>query len=166
MYLLPTAPLRPPSLSRRLEDDFARHYFDQLLDAVEHCHARGVCHRDIKVGNEMDDFLPAKTAATSMALCSFIYFSVHLFWPSPPSSPLPVRCGAVRTRVSVYSRCTYTLRCMFSVQQAGYVDVPAGGSHSKNYLPVQFLGRIYYYTSVVSNKALALLITQRAAFVY
>lgn len=35
----------------RLDDGVARHYFGQLLDAIEHCHARGVCHRDIKVSN-------------------------------------------------------------------------------------------------------------------
>lgn len=32
----------------RLGDDLARRYFGQLLDAIEHCHSRGVCHRDIK----------------------------------------------------------------------------------------------------------------------
>eukprot|EP00904_Undaria_pinnatifida_P007786 jgi/Undpi1/4137/HiC_scaffold_16.g07504.m1 len=33
----------------RISEGVARHYFGQLLSAVEHCHSRGVCHRDIKV---------------------------------------------------------------------------------------------------------------------
>eukprot|EP00752_Nemacystus_decipiens_P012663 g11217.t1 len=39
----------------RLNDDSARYYFAQLLDAVEHCHARGVCHRNIKPENVLLD---------------------------------------------------------------------------------------------------------------
>lgn len=35
---------------QRLEDENLVHlYFRQLLDAIEHCHSRGICHRDIKV---------------------------------------------------------------------------------------------------------------------
>lgn len=37
------------TMNGRLDDNWARRYFGQLLDAVEHCHQRGVCHRDIKV---------------------------------------------------------------------------------------------------------------------
>lgn len=33
----------------RLKEDEARKYFQQLICAVDYCHSRGVCHRDLKV---------------------------------------------------------------------------------------------------------------------
>ncbi|XLS93880.1 hypothetical protein HN51_069888, partial [Arachis hypogaea] len=32
----------------RLKEDEARKYFQQLICAVDYCHSRGVCHRDLK----------------------------------------------------------------------------------------------------------------------
>jgi serine/threonine protein kinase len=33
----------------RLEESESRKYFQQLVDAVAHCHCKGVYHRDLKV---------------------------------------------------------------------------------------------------------------------
>lgn len=33
----------------KLEESVARRHFQQLVDGVEYCHRRGVCHRDLKV---------------------------------------------------------------------------------------------------------------------
>ncbi len=33
----------------KLQENVARRYFQQLVDGVEYCHRRGVCHRDLKV---------------------------------------------------------------------------------------------------------------------
>lgn len=33
----------------RLEEKEARKYFQQFIDAVGHCHSKGVYHRDLKV---------------------------------------------------------------------------------------------------------------------
>ncbi|CAI0399495.1 unnamed protein product [Linum tenue] len=39
----------------RLKEDAARKYFQQLINAVEFCHSRGVYHRDIKPENQLLD---------------------------------------------------------------------------------------------------------------
>lgn len=39
----------------RLKEDVARHYFQQLISAVDFCHSRGVYHRDLKPENLMLD---------------------------------------------------------------------------------------------------------------
>ncbi|KAK7318809.1 hypothetical protein RJT34_03516 [Clitoria ternatea] len=39
----------------RLQEDIARKYFQQMISAVEFCHARGVFHRDIKPENLLLD---------------------------------------------------------------------------------------------------------------
>ncbi|KAH9731300.1 CBL-interacting serine/threonine-protein kinase 9 [Citrus sinensis] len=36
----------------RLKEDEARRYFQQLINAVDYCHSRGVFHRDLKVLND------------------------------------------------------------------------------------------------------------------
>ncbi|CAH8362424.1 unnamed protein product [Eruca vesicaria subsp. sativa] len=39
----------------RLRDDVARRYFQQLINAVDYCHSRGVYHRDLKPENLLLD---------------------------------------------------------------------------------------------------------------
>lgn len=41
------------SCVKKLSEQEARKLFQQLIDAVDYCHARGVYHRDLKVSNIM-----------------------------------------------------------------------------------------------------------------
>ncbi|KAH7420861.1 hypothetical protein KP509_13G026300 [Ceratopteris richardii] len=43
------------SREKRLKEDEARKYFQQLINAVSYCHSRGVCHRDLKPENLLLD---------------------------------------------------------------------------------------------------------------
>ncbi|XVE77329.1 hypothetical protein DITRI_Ditri13aG0053800 [Diplodiscus trichospermus] len=43
------------AMGRRLEEDEARSYFHQLINAVDYCHSRGVYHRDLKPENLLLD---------------------------------------------------------------------------------------------------------------
>jgi len=40
---------------QKLDERVARYYFSQILDAVEHLHESGYCHRDIKIENVLLD---------------------------------------------------------------------------------------------------------------
>lgn len=40
---------------RKLEERVARYYFAQILDAIEHLHLNGYCHRDLKIENILLD---------------------------------------------------------------------------------------------------------------
>jgi serine/threonine protein kinase len=39
----------------RLKEEEARKYFQQLINAVDYCHSRGVYHRDLKLENLLLD---------------------------------------------------------------------------------------------------------------
>ncbi|GMH10525.1 hypothetical protein Nepgr_012366 [Nepenthes gracilis] len=39
----------------KLHESLARKYFQQLISAVDYCHSRGVCHRDLKLQNLLLD---------------------------------------------------------------------------------------------------------------
>jgi serine/threonine protein kinase len=40
---------------RRMREDEAKRLFRQLVDAMAYCHARNICHRDIKLENILLD---------------------------------------------------------------------------------------------------------------
>jgi len=40
---------------RKLDENVARYYFAQVLDALEHMHSNGYCHRDLKIENILLD---------------------------------------------------------------------------------------------------------------
>ena len=44
-----TQQLHDQATNGRLKEDEARKYFQQLINAVDYCHSRGVYHRDLKV---------------------------------------------------------------------------------------------------------------------
>ena len=48
----------------RLKEDEARKYFQQLVNAVDYCHSRGVCHRDLKAS--ISFFLPSSILAVTL----------------------------------------------------------------------------------------------------
>ena len=56
----------------KLEEGQARKYFQQLIDAVDYCHSRGVCHRDLKVRQPHGCQLYAGSAC--LAVCILVLF--------------------------------------------------------------------------------------------
>jgi len=66
-----------------LDEVTARKYFQQLISAVEYCHAHGVCHRDLKLENVVVD-----TATGILKILDF-GFSRHLdsFLKTPVGTP-------------------------------------------------------------------------------
>jgi len=50
-----TQQLHDQATNGRLKEDEARKYFQQLINAVDYCHSRGVYHRDLKV----DPYFPS-----------------------------------------------------------------------------------------------------------
>jgi serine/threonine protein kinase/Ca2+-binding EF-hand superfamily protein len=41
--------------SKPLSEDLARFYFSQMVEAIQYCHSKGVCHRDLKLDNLLLD---------------------------------------------------------------------------------------------------------------
>ncbi|CAI6002045.1 unnamed protein product [Closterium sp. NIES-64] len=58
----------------RLEEEEARRYFQQLIDAMEYCHSKGVAHRDLKV-----EWIQTCWNCKISALCSFLFLGVLVF---------------------------------------------------------------------------------------
>lgn len=64
----------------RFNDQVAGYCFAQLLDAVDHCHSRGVCHRDIQPENIQLD------AHGNVKLAGFALAGIFKFDPSAGDS--------------------------------------------------------------------------------
>ncbi|XP_021717965.1 CBL-interacting serine/threonine-protein kinase 11-like [Chenopodium quinoa] len=71
-----------------LAEDLSRHYFQQLISAVKHCHSRGVYHRDIKPENLLLD------DKWSLKLSDF-GLSAIIDDPTQPGPMLTEPCGTV-----------------------------------------------------------------------
>mmetsp|Transcript_5999 Transcript_5999/g.16746 ORF Transcript_5999/g.16746 Transcript_5999/m.16746 type:complete len:370 (-) Transcript_5999:368-1477(-) len=56
----------------------ARYFFQQLVCGLEHCHKRGICHRDLKLENTLLDS-KGETSAPRVKICDFGYSkSAHM----------------------------------------------------------------------------------------
>ncbi|XP_021714486.1 CBL-interacting serine/threonine-protein kinase 14-like [Chenopodium quinoa] len=71
-----------------LAEDLSRHYFQQLISAVKHCHSRGVFHRDIKPENLLLD------DKWSLKLSDFGLSAINDD-PTQPGPMLTEPCGTV-----------------------------------------------------------------------
>ncbi|KAL8158796.1 hypothetical protein V2J09_000333 [Rumex salicifolius] len=71
------------SYAEKLSEDEARKLFQQLIDAVEYCHCRGVYHRDLKPQNLLLD---------NQGNLKVSDFGLSAFWK--PESLLSTRCGS------------------------------------------------------------------------
>lgn len=62
----------------RFEEPEARYFFQQLVCGLEHCHKKGICHRDLKLENTLLDST-GETSAPRLKICDFGYSkSAHL----------------------------------------------------------------------------------------
>lgn len=61
----------------RMREDEARKYFQQLINAVDYCHSRGVFHRDLKVLNITLRTFNPQLSSEFMSACGLIKF--HFF---------------------------------------------------------------------------------------
>jgi serine/threonine protein kinase len=62
----------------RLKEDDARKYFQQLINAVDYCHSRGVYHRDLKV-SAVNCVYRYMVGRYCRKLCSMIFSGTFLF---------------------------------------------------------------------------------------
>ncbi|XP_021864679.2 CBL-interacting serine/threonine-protein kinase 25 [Spinacia oleracea] len=56
----------------RFEENLARKYFQQVITAVDFCHSRGVCHRDLKLENIMLDSNGDNVKICDFGLATFL----------------------------------------------------------------------------------------------
>ncbi|CAJ1938315.1 unnamed protein product [Sphenostylis stenocarpa] len=59
---------------RRMQEDKARHFFQQLIAGVSYCHNMEICHRDLKLENTLLD----GSSANRLKICDFGYSKSYI----------------------------------------------------------------------------------------
>ncbi|XLR27605.1 hypothetical protein S83_055505, partial [Arachis hypogaea] len=74
----------------KLSENDSRHYFQQLIDVVAHCHKKGVYHRDFKPENLLDAFENLKVSDFRL---SALIKVILLYWRMNGVDVLHTTCG-------------------------------------------------------------------------